>query len=327
MKKLEKRFARELAFIKEQLEHRVQARRSMHELQEKMLTEISALIEGPDEKKPIPKKIREEIKNHQRRLTIRKSYKSVGSGYACNYRKSLFQREFLDRYYGWEDLIHQRGLASTDQTTQQYIDPVKFINPVSEGATSTNEGNHFGIIEYKTGYSRVGYAYLEGPEAQAWNRTVFGFVSTFALPGPGKENTVKIFSNINMNFIWPDGYLEALSFGKKAWGEVTANAQLDVLVADSAYRDGVDTLLYGVSPRGNWEEGEIGVYQPWDERASASHFVEFNITNPINGTYEVSVFELAEFIAERHHRIDRCDAVIWGTCTWDPLDVQIITHG
>jgi hypothetical protein len=128
------------------------------------------------------------------------------------------------------------------------------------------------------------------------------------------------------DFVFPRGWLEALSFGRLAWGAVTVNSHVDVLVSGVAYRDGVDRLLYGESPRGNAQEGDIGIYNPTSESASVTHELEFTATNPPNGQLQVSVFELAEFIGERHHRVDRCNAVVHGTCTWSPTDVLITTH-
>ena len=56
------------------------------------------------------------------------------------------------------------------------------------------------------------------------------------------------YADINARFD-TNGWLEALSFGRRAWGEVKVNSHVDVLVGGSAYRDGVDTLLHGISPR------------------------------------------------------------------------------
>ena len=213
----------------------------------------------------------------------------------------------------------------TNENTQLGLDSGQFVNPVNEGAASAQYGNFLNMGAGKMAYSEVGYAYLVGPYAQAWNRNVFGFVSSFILPGPGKENIVTISSHLHANFIFPDGWLEALSFGRYAWGEVKVNSHVDVLVGGNAYRDGVDTLLHGASPRGNYREGEIGVYNPTSETRDVDHEVTFTVTNPPNGQLQVSVFELAEFIAERHHRVDPCNAALWGTCTWSSTDVLIVT--
>ena len=326
---VQERFAKELAFLKQQLELRVEPRRSMHALQEAISTKKT--FQDPDRNQPLPQGIKKALLQHQKVLVSRARQPKSGNGAYTYQEPKIKSPDFIVRGDSARllDMLLRGGLEVVRpqhgpyfQTSVLSVDPVNFINPVSEGATETQEGNYLYQLNYKSALSKVGSADLDGPNAQAWNRTCFGFVSVFALPSPGKQNTVNISSHLNASFLW----LEALSFGQKAWGQVTANAQMDVLVASSAYRDGVYTFLQGESPRGNWNEGEIGVYNPIDIAQAMDLNVQLTITNPADTAYQVAVFELVEFIAERHYRVDRCDAVISGACNWDPLHVEIVTR-
>lgn len=319
-----KALRKELVFLKEVYVRKAHARRSLHELQNQLVKDAAKSTEEPEEYKPLSKAVHQAMKERQNSRSG-KARKVFAGQYEFSYRGGFYR----DRQRFWEkDWVNLRILLNhcSNESTQLTLDTSQFVNLVNEGAASAQEGNFLGQASNKTAYSEVGYAVLAGANARAWNRSVFGFVSTFTLPGPGKENAVNVSSHMHASFVWPDGWLEALSFGRLAWGEVTVNAHLDVLVGPDAFRDGVDTLLHGVSPRGNHREGEIGIFHPLDETRDVDHAVEFTVTNPQNGQHQVAVFELAEVFTERHHRVDRCNAVAWGTYTWDPVDVSIVTE-
>lgn len=293
---------REAKALGQQLQLGVAAHRARHVLERAL-----SAAAGGEEGRPVPERIRRAVAEAEdsRRRELSRERRLV----------PMFERE--RRPIDWQAL---RDLIAA-RSTQLSVDAARFMNPVNEGASSVWEGDFLQRAAYKTAYAQVGYSYLSGPEAQAWNRSVFGFSSSFSVPA-GRHH-VKVSSFAALDFVWPKGYLEALSFGRKSWGEVTANVQVEILVPGTACSSGVQTLLQGCSPRGDWETGDIGVYQPMDETRSRALTVEFDVQSPGNAPVAISVFELVEFIAERHHRADRCNAVIWGTGTWEPLDVVI----
>lgn len=293
---------REAKALGQHLQLGVAARRARHAL-ERALSAAS----GGEEGRAVPDRIRRALAEAEdgRRRDLSRERRLV----------PMFGRE--RRPIDWEAL---RDLIAA-RSTLLSVDAANFVNPVNEGAVSVWEGDFLQRAAYKTAYGQVGYAYLSGAEAQAWNRSVFGFSSSFSVPAG--THHVKVSSFAALDFVWPKGYLEALSFGRKSWGEVTANVQVEVLAPGTACSSGVQTLLQGSSPRGDWETGDIGVYQPMDETRSRTLTVDFTVQSSGNSPVVISVFELAELIAERHHRVDRCNAVIWGTGTWEPLAVRI----
>ena len=316
---------KELGFIAKLYERKSDTCKMLNSLQQSSsLEKIAKDSQEPYEFEPLPKGVQQTLEKHSSMLK-REQQNFSKENFAYKHNIDFKRRlATLEEYSRIASIIGSDQCA--DETTQLGLSSGQFINPVNEGAASANRGNFLNIGSDKMAYSEVGYADLTGSGAQAWNRNVFGFVSTFTLPGPGRQNTVTIYSHMHSNFVWPDGWLEALSFGRLAWGEVKVNSHLDVLVGGNAYRDGVDTLLHGISPRGHYREGEIGIYHPTAETRDVDHEITFTVTNPANGQLQVSIFELAEFIAERHHRVDRCNAAVWGTCTWSLTDVSIITR-
>jgi hypothetical protein len=245
---------------------------------------------NPEEFGPLPRDVQKLMDD--RHETRKKDQVELKDRWRYHERvRFITRREWLREWM--EYLAASAGADCADTNTQLELASYQFTNLVNEGAASAHHGGWLGQNGAKRAYAEVGYANPTGSAARAWNRSVFGFVSSFQLPGPGQSSTVRIGSHMHADFTFPDG---------------------------------VDTLLHGVSPRGNWNEGEIGVYNPTAESRDVDHEVEFTATNPVNGQLLVTVFELAEFIAERHHNAARCNAVVWGTCTWSPTDVLITTH-
>ncbi len=170
----------------------------------------------------------------------------------------------------------------------------------------------------KSGYCDVGDAALDGPTVFAWNWTAFGFFSYFSLRGIGKPQTIEISTSYTMNYAW----LEALSFGSQSWGEVIGMSYLDVAVEDSASSDSCE-LVHGISPRGNYHDGDIGVWNPCPYAEDRGHAVAFTTAFSRNTEHVVSIFETIGFYAIRHHRNDRCDAVANVGCAFNPVRVRI----
>lgn len=291
----------EREILRQSLESSIAAHRIRHELRSEYLRSRH----GPAES--IPERTRRAIRRAEagRRRQAKKAPQA--------------RRVFLDRNdrspLNWAAL---REYLLATMWTSFRLDQGVFVDLVGEGVSSGQAGDSRGVVDPKVAYAEAGLATLAGPEARAWNRRVFGFRTAFSLP-PGSHHVV-LSSDATFDFRFPDGWLEALSFGPSSIGEVTATAQVHVLTASGPFTSGVRAVLSASSPPGS-SSGAIGVFNPTGEVRESSIAFGFDVVNPPSTWTVVTVFELAELIAERHGDPSRCNAAIWSTARWSPLGI------
>lgn len=187
----------------------------------------------------------------------------------------------------------------------------------------------------KDTYGFAGTAALTGDNVHQSNHCMFGFWSYIYLTERGKKIDVTISTHVDVNYAW----LVALSFGKDAFGHVSVESESGVTASDAEQivwtefleeenLSGVyetELLIDGVSPYGNWREGDIGVWQPSKCSDDACNSFSFSVTVPEDRDALVQIWEFIMLTAVRHHpwRTDRCTAVANVTCRFDPVKVWI----
>jgi hypothetical protein len=321
------RVSKTIKLINEVHNQRGQLSKSRHGVRDRLLREAAKLSETPEDQKPLPKAVTKAFQNYQD--TYSKAISKMPFPSSGQYQHSGFQRDPQRLPFRW---------ASPDQFYySEYFPPILSCFDFSsltllEYDFYGGPGNHGHadgrLISDKQASGYAGTASLV-ENVHHYNRSMFGFYSSFPLTGTGNDIFINISSHVHVIY----GWLEALSFGKASYGEVVINSFLDVIVhatppagtEDLIYTDSVQ-LVYGVSPRGNYGEGDIGIWDPPPGPGDASHSVQFTATFPENSDQLVEIFEVIELRALRYHRKDRCNAVAQVSCTFDPIEVSIVTR-
>jgi len=304
-KRQQMQFNRSRKLVQELIHQRSQVKKSQFDLQNIFLQEATKKNPKIEDATPLPRSIHAALNKYQatrRKDTFKRPLRSFSS----------FAEAKMDMGDVFEAMHEHLARPKPISLTIAQSD---FNLIFTEGCAEAYQ-----IDTQKKAYGSVGDASLVGPTACAWNYSAFGFVSCFNLTGTGKDLSVDISTKLSVYYLW----LEALSFGKKAWGEVVANSYVDVDVEGLRFSDSLE-LIRGESPRGNYEEGEIGVWNPSPFRDSKNHRIVFSVNFPKNTEHLVTLWETIELYAIRHHRTDRCNAVADLSCFFDPVEVEIFS--
>jgi hypothetical protein len=286
-------------------------------------TSMAAAHEEAEEEERPPDDVIQAIREHMEimeKMRPKAPYKlPLGSGYRLS---SVASRDFslsTDAQCNAENQIVSIGCdqATFDVYQQEgHCDAYEFSpSPAWPGAPET-------IERCKIAHGYAGSASLYPEDGATWySHITFGFTSCYLVPWPGAEADIRIVSLPRVFLDWPDGWLEALSFGKDSYGKVSIKSYLDVCAAGDAYRD-YQTVISGESPRGNYREGEIGVWNPRPQPVDIELSINFDVANPPSEQIPITIFEMIEIVAERFHALRRCNA--FGECTvhYTPLTIE-----
>jgi len=298
-------FAKSVKQFQENIQQRQMLVKSRFDFQETCSKELSQRFLQPIEKEPLPRAVRAALgKFHAEAKKARGGILAKGNP-AAVVAAPMDMASLIDAMSGSQFLPRPVTFDIAEANFWQ--------TPSPAGWTDAGQ-----IGNGKSGYCDVGDAALDGPAVSAWNWTAFGFFCHFLLRGIGRPQTIEISTSYTMNCAW----LEALSFGSQSWGEVLGMSYLDVAVEDYASSDPCE-LVHGISPRGNYHDGDIGVWNPSPYAEDHGHAVAFGTDFSRNTEHVVSIFESIGFYAIRHHRNDRCNAVANVGCAFNPVRVRI----
>jgi hypothetical protein len=301
----QKRLSRkEIAFLKAFVERHNEPRASLRELEALVSKEAP---EKETDRGPLPQSIRTALKKR-----AKKFHRPLSRHYTIGNP---------DEY----EVLYPIGTHPVEPITGGlnilHVDPDEFYLMNKAGVADATRVTSSGTQPaYKTAFASAGDAAVDGPRARMDNSVMLGFRTYFEVGRPGKTYMLRIKSKVTIGFEW----IEALSFGRKSWGEIVVDSVMIgwVGLTGQARNDGPTRLLYGVSPRGHHREGDVGVYNPDALTRLTYHEIMLPLVNPPVRRKTVTVTEVLIFQADRHHRVDRCNAVVQGCCSWLPLEVR-----